>query len=226
MHDLDERRLAGLLGDGQRGPDDRTHLHLVDLRVEEPEPAAARPQHRVRLAERPDPARHLLRLGFLERRQELVQRRVEQADGDRQPGHGREDPLEVGLLEGEQPLQLTAALVLGSSQDHCAHERQPALCHEHVLGPAEADAFGAELPCFGGVLGRVRVRAHAKAADLVRPAEQRPEALVDPGRDEGDLADDHVAGAAVDREDVAFGQLVVTEADAPRAEVDRERLAA
>ena len=43
---------------------------------------------------------------LLERRQELVQRRVEQPDRDREPRHRRQDPLEVGLLEGKQPLQL------------------------------------------------------------------------------------------------------------------------
>ena len=40
------------------------------------------------------------------------------------------------------------------------------------------------------------------------------------------LADDHVAGAAVDREHVALGQLLLVEPDAPRGEVDGERLAA
>ena len=95
-----------------------------------------------------------------------------------------------------------------------------------MLRPAEADALGAELPCLRGVLGRVRVRAHPQAADLVRPAEQRLEVLVDLRRDERHLADDHLAGAAVDREDVALCQLVLAEADAPRVKVDRERLAA
>ena len=42
---------------------------------------------------------HLVRGRLLERRQELVQRRVEQADRDREAGHRLEDPLEVGLLD-------------------------------------------------------------------------------------------------------------------------------
>ena len=87
---------------GGGGTDDRPHLHLVDLREEEPEPAAARPEHRVRLLEGTDPPCHLRRLGLLERRQELVQRRIEEPDRHGQPGHGLEDALEVLLLEGEE----------------------------------------------------------------------------------------------------------------------------
>ena len=100
VHDLDEGRLARPLRDGPRGAHDRAHLHLVDLRELEAEPAAARPQHRVRLVQLADAVAHRVRGRLLERRQELVQRRVEEADGDGQPRHRLEDPLEVGLLHG------------------------------------------------------------------------------------------------------------------------------
>ena len=40
-HDLELRRLPRALADGQRGPHDRPRLHLVDLRVQDPEPHAA-----------------------------------------------------------------------------------------------------------------------------------------------------------------------------------------
>ncbi len=101
--------------------------------------------------------------------QELVQRRVEQADGHRQAGHGPEDAVEVLALEGQQLGQVLLALggVLG--HDHVAHMRQTVLLHEHVLGAAEADALGPELAGLPGVLGRVGVGAHAQAADLVGP---------------------------------------------------------
>jgi hypothetical protein len=98
MHDLDERRLAGPLLDSRRGPDDRPHLHLVDLGPEQPEAAAARAEHRVRLLERLDPLAHSVVARLLERRQELVQGRVEQPDRHGQPGHRLEDSLEVALL--------------------------------------------------------------------------------------------------------------------------------
>ena len=46
---------------------------------------------------------------------------------------------------------------------------------------------------------------------LVRPAEDRAEALVDLRRDERDGADDHAARPAVDRQVVALGELVVAD---------------
>ena len=53
MHDLDERRVARPLADGDRRAHDRPHLHLVDLGIHQPEPAAAGAEHRVRLVQRP-----------------------------------------------------------------------------------------------------------------------------------------------------------------------------
>src|SRR5262245_46072024 len=100
-HDL-RLHADALLGDGAGRLHDRPHLHPVDLRVRDAEPAAAVPEHRVRLAKplhsgddgvQPppllglDPERFetaLLRyhlLVFLPVRQELVERRVEEPDG-------------------------------------------------------------------------------------------------------------------------------------------------
>ena len=77
--------LPGALADGRGRPHDRAHLHLVDLGPLQAEPAAARAEHRVRLVQ-------LARSGGASssevasssERQELVQRRVEQADRDRE----------------------------------------------------------------------------------------------------------------------------------------------
>src|SRR5665647_5513 len=74
------------------GLEDRAPLHLGDLRIDDAEPAAAQPEHRIRLAQRLDDAIELLAreperarqaLGVLAAvRKELVQRRIEQAAGD------------------------------------------------------------------------------------------------------------------------------------------------
>ena len=108
-HDLRVRRLGRRLG----RPQDRLDLHLVDLRVEDPEPAPAGPEHRVRLGDLLDSREQSLELLQLrgrlliergidlrrdpcmldlprevgEVRQELVERRIEQADRDRKPLH-------------------------------------------------------------------------------------------------------------------------------------------
>ncbi len=102
---------------------------------------------------------------------------------------------------------------------------QAVVGHEHVLGAAEADALGAELARLGRVLGRVRVRAHLEAAHLVGPAEDRLEVLVDLRRHERDGAEDDASGAAVDREQVVFAEVVAVERGFLRLRVDRERLA-
>ena len=155
-----------------------------------------------------------------------MQRRVEQPDRDREPGHRLEDPLEVALLQRQQPFERAAALLLAAGEDHLPHDRQPALGHEHVLGAAEADPLGSELARLRRVLGRVRVGAHAEPAELVRPGEDRLEVLVDRGWDERDGSDDHAPGAAVDRDRVALVQRVLADRHLAGAHVDRERLAA
>ena len=92
-----------------------------------------------------------------------------------------------------------------------------------MLGAAEADPLGAELARLRRVLGRVGVRADAQPAELVGPAEDRAEVLVDRGRHERHGADDHAARAAVDRQLVALAQLDVADPQRSRVHVDRER---
>ena len=102
-----------------------------------------------------------------------MQRRVEQADGDRQAVHGLEDLHEVGLLG--HPQRLEGRLLLGRrvGQDHPADDGQPVLGQEHVLGPAQADPLGPEAAGVGGVGPVVGVGPHPEVAgpDLVGPAE-------------------------------------------------------
>ena len=178
-----------------------------------------------------DPLAHPLVGRLLERRQELVQRRVEEPDRHRQARHRLEDPLEVGLLVRQELVERGAALLLARGHDHLAHDREPVLGHEHVLGAAEADPLRAELPRLRRVLGRVGVRAHLQPAELVGPPEDRLEVLVDLRRDEVDRAEDHPAGAAVDRDRVALAELVAVERGLlrrrgrPRAPRSRRRTA-
>ena len=161
-------------------------------------------------------------------RQELVQRRVEEPDRHRQPGHRLEDPLEVGLLDRQEPFERRAPLLLVAGEDHLPHDRQPLLGHEHVLGAAEADALGAELARLRRVLGRVGVRAHAAGGGRRRPTRgsSRSSRRSRAGR-AGRAPTITAPGAAVDRDHVA---LVRARARRPSpcraAHVDRERLAA
>ena len=103
-------------------------------------------------------------------RQELVQRRIEQADGHRQSGHDLEQLDEVLTLRGQQLGKRLAASLLVLGEDHLAHGDDAALLEEHMLGAAEPDALGAEGARLAGVGRRVGIGAHPHAAEVVGPA--------------------------------------------------------
>ena len=225
MHDLDERRVASSLCDGAGRAHDRAYLHLVDLGPLEPNAAAPRPQHRVRLTQRPDAPAHALVLRILLIRKELVQRRVEQPDRHREAGHCLEDPFEVGPLHRQQPVERGAAAPLLLGHDHLLHDGEPVLRHEHVLRAAEADPLRAELARLRRVVRRVGVGAHLQAAVSVAPLEDRFEVVVHLRWNERHLADDHRSRTAVERQCVAFLQRLPGEGHRARVDVDRERVA-
>ena len=99
-HDLDVR-IAALVLDGNRGFENRPCLHLGDLGERDAEAAATQSEHRVHLVQffhARQQRTKFLQLGraglgvfevldfdeqFFPLGQELVQRRIEQADGDR-----------------------------------------------------------------------------------------------------------------------------------------------
>ena len=227
---------AGALAHGRGGPEDRPHLHLVDLGMDQPEPHAARAEHRVALLERAHALELVLELAQLRRAaqarlgdplhelvaigQELVQRRIQQPDRDRQPRHRLEEPLEVRLLQRQQLVERgpPAGLVLG--HDHALHLGQAVRGHEHVLGPAEPDALGAELARPARVLRRVRVGAHAQRAQLVAPAEHGLEARVHAGRHQRHVVERDLAGRAVDGDQVALVQNAIADVHLAGVQVD------
>jgi hypothetical protein len=100
-------------------------------------------------------------LGFLTAvREELVQRRIEQADGDGEAVHRLEDPLEVAALHGQQLFERTPPPPFVARDDHLAHRGDAVAFEEHVLGAAQPDALGAEGARDAGVARRVGVGAH------------------------------------------------------------------
>ena len=207
-HDLRDRVAAGLL-DRDLGVEDRPGLDLHEVRDHQPEPAAAqaRASGSARGGERivarsslssSRRAAGILRPGdldelLLEVRQELVERRVDQADDDRQAVHRLEDALEVALLEdlelghrgverGDRRLLVGGQLAAGrracalarvarvGDEDRAADDLEPLALAEHVLGPAQADAAGAVAPGLGGLLGLVGVRPDGHPAESRRPS--------------------------------------------------------
>src|SRR5690606_28951721 len=77
-------------------------------------------------------------------RQELMQRRIEQTDGDRQALHDREDLDEVLLLHRLQLFERGASPGLVLCDDHLTHGDDTVRIEEHMLRTAEADSLAAE----------------------------------------------------------------------------------
>ncbi len=125
--------------------------------------------------------------------QELVERRVDQPDDDRQAVHRLEDALEVALLEdlelghrGIEAVDRRAVvgvelpprrrrLRLGPcrlvrDEDRVTDDLEPLALAEHVLGAAEADALGAVAAGLGGLLGLVGVGPDAPCGGSRRPS--------------------------------------------------------
>ncbi len=92
-----------------------------------------------------------------------MQGRVDQPHRHRQAVHRGEDADEVLALQGKQGRQCRLPLVVALRQDQALDVLAP-VTQEHVLGPAQPDAFGAEPARPLGVLRRVGVCADGHAA--------------------------------------------------------------
>ena len=240
-HDF-RANIDALLLQPHRRLDDGARLHLDDLGKQEAEAATAEPEHRVLLVEVPDcgqevELRAIRLLGLpeclcardldqqlLERRQEFVQRWIDEPDDHRQSVHRRENPPEVLTLHGEKLRQLEAAFFLVRRENHLLDDGKAFLLHEHVLGAAQADALGAEIPSTHGVVRVVPVGPHLKAAERIRPAQQLLELTGDLGVEHRHLSRDDVPGGTVDREGFAFLDLGPARGELALDEVDLYRL--
>ena len=228
---LDEGQLTGLANQGdhdlrgdlpggaaaadsQSGLDDGGGLHPGDLREGHVQTAAAVAHHGVELVEAGDDLTqplladvHLLGQGLdvvVLGGQELVERRVEEADGDGLAHHGLVDLLEVLLLDGLQLGQGPLTLLGGLGDDHLPDGGDAVRLEEHVLGAAQADALGAEVLGLAGVLGGVGVGADLEVAVLVGPGHDPAELAADLGLGGVEALTVDVAGGAVQADPVAL----------------------
>ena len=119
--------------------------------------------------------------------------------------HGLEEADKVGALHGQELLEGGAAVLLVVGQDHGAHVLDAVLGKEHVLGAAEADAFGSEQASILGVAGDVGVGANLEPANRIDPGHEGDQIGIVGLRVEGlELAVDDAAGGAVERDPVAL----------------------
>jgi len=207
-------------------------LHLGDFGIHDAQSAPAETKHRVELVEflhalldLLDRYTHLigdflLAFRIVVVRQELVQWRIEEADGGRIALQGLEDAGEILLLVRQQLGERLFPVGHVIGEDHLAHGLDTVALEEHVLGAGQADARRAEgegvLVC-SGVSALVRTwRRVALAHQSMSVLNIRyvslffgsrrliDQHLDDLGRRGRNLPAIDIAGGAVDGEEVAF----------------------
>ena len=172
------------------------------------------PEHRVLLFEVAEPGAKGGSIHFQRRRQfldllvamrqELMKRRIEQADRDGQPPHDLEQLDEVLALHGQNLRQRGAPAVFVGSHDHLAHRHDAGRVEEHVLGTAKADTFRSKLPRLSRIVRRVGVRAHLHAPHAIGPFHKGREVAGEFRLAHGNLTPDHLPCRAVDRDHLTF----------------------
>ena len=222
-HDLGNHRLAGLLGDVDGGIDDGRGLHLGDFRIGNGQTAAAVTHHGVKLVQRRDDLLELVGGDvqltgdlldiFLLGREELVQGRIQEADGNGQSVHHLIQSLEVALLIRQDLGQCLLAGIDVLGHDHFAHGLDAVAFKEHVLGAAQADALGAEGDGLLGVAGGVGVGADLQGALGVRPSHEALEVARNGGFHGGNSLTVDVTGRAVDGDVIPFADLLTAEGE-------------
>src|ERR1019366_339491 len=229
-HDL-RFHLHAFLGDLDGSLEDGAHLHFRDLRIGNAEPAAAMAKHGIdlmQLLHTVEQRAQLFQLGrfrlgdfqlrdfhhqVFAARQELVQRWIDGADGDRETIHGAKDADKIVALHGKQFAQCIAAVFFGIGENHGPHVRQAVLGEEHVLGAAQPNPFGAERARLKSVARNVRVGAHTHAAEGLGPAHELLQlGVVRLGGDGVELAIDDSARCAIKRDPIALLQHLAVNA--------------
>ena len=203
-------RLRGL----DRRLEDRARLHLGDFRIGDGEAAAAEAEHRIELVQAPwrDRASFFGSTPIAAATSAISSSPC----GRNSCSGGSSSRIVTGrpsmisnsstkslALHRQQLGERRAARRLVVGEDHLAHRADAVLVEEHVLGAAQPDALGAELHRGARVGRRVGVGAHPQLARLVGPAHQRGELAGQRRLDHRHLAGQHLAGRAVDGDDLA-----------------------
>ena len=145
-------------------------------------------------------------------RQKFVQRRVKQADRNRQPSHHFKNCRKILALFRQQFVERDTAPLFVVRQDHLAHGSNPRSVKEHMLRPAQANALRAEIArglCVGRRFG---VGAYLHPAASIRPDHQCPEITHQFGLDRRHFTRHNFAGRAIQRDDIALVQRAASNA--------------
>ncbi len=131
-----------------------------------------------------------------------MQRRVEQADDDREAVHRLEDAVEVVALKRQQDffqhtLELIGVTALVGENGFL--ELFGAVTEEHMLGAAQADPLSAVSTSAGGLFGIIGICPDLQAANIVCPRKDSLKIglIIEGRRNGGNLTQENTPGAAV-----------------------------
>ena len=111
-------------------------------------------------------------------RQEFVQRRIQESNGDGKALHFPVEADEILLLQRQQLIEILFTVLAFPGQNHLLHDRNAIFGEEHMLGAAQSDPFRPECPRNPGLIRHVGVSPDLEAAHLVGPFQDRIEQLV------------------------------------------------
>ena len=161
------------------GFNDGRRLHFCNFRIRNGKAAASVAHHRVKFMKGSNNGFQLRNLKahfrsqrydiLFRRRQEFMQRRIQEADRNRSALHRLVKRLEIASLHREQLIQRGFSLFRRFGYDHFPHGGDPVRIEEHMLRTTKTNSLGAELNGLGGVLWSVGVCSNFKPSNMVGP---------------------------------------------------------
>src|SRR5205085_6782840 len=156
-------------------------------------------------------------------RQKLVQRRIQQTNGDGEAGHLAEDPDKVATLQREKLVQSFFTRANAVGENHLAHRGESLIAEEHVFGAAQSDAFSTKAARGFRIERSVAVSAHTEATELVRPLHQLMKIGTELRLNRRHSAEKDAAGRSVNCDPFAFGDYFAIDGELLLAVIDIDR---
>ena len=196
--------------------DDSSGLHLCNFRIGYSQTAATVTHHGVELVQGSDDCLDGLNgLALcvsqcldvsLVSRNEFVERRIQETDGNRVALQRLVQCLEVSLLHGLDLSQSSFSFLNSIGADHLTECCNSGGLEEHVLGTAKTDTLSAQLSCLLCISRCISVGANLQYSVLVSPSHDSAELTSDGSVNGGDDAVVDVTGGAVDGDVVALSE--------------------
>ena len=153
-----------------------------------------------------------------------MQRRVKQADTDRQTLHDAEQIGEIRALHGQKPRNRFKTVFAAIGKDHFTHHGEPVALKEHVFGAAQTDPLRFKVSRHGRVRRRIRVGAHTDIAHAIGPVHELQVPPIFEGREHFPSAHERLPRRAIDGDQITLLERApIFERERARPGVDPDR---